>query len=118
MCDSSEKTLGKCVPSMAQTIISKCSRVWSQERRIGVLHRTLEPRLSVWDCVPEHIIDAHVKDAVHEARFWLNASFADLHASLSTSPNNAITFSIMQIPGQQSCEVFADWTGTDHLPWY
>lgn len=69
MCTSSEQTLGKCAPSMAQTIISKCRRTWGRELRIGVLHRTLEPRLSVWDCVPENIIDAHLKDAVYEARF-------------------------------------------------
>lgn len=118
MCTLSEQTLGKCVPSMTQTIISKCSRTWSRERRNGVLHRSLEPRLSVWDCVPEHIIDAQVKDAVHEARFWLNASFANPHASLSTSPPNAITSSIMQFPVQQSCEAFADWMDIDHLHWY
>ena len=117
MCTSSEQTAGKRVPNMAGSIISKCSRTWSQERRIGVLHRSLEPRLSVWDCVPEHIIDAHLKDAVYEARYWLNPSFADHHASLSTSPNNAITSSIMQFPVQRLCEVFADWTVTDHLPW-
>lgn len=56
---------------MAETIISMCSRTWSQERRIGVLLRTIEPPLSIWDCIPEQIFDAHLKDAVYKARFWL-----------------------------------------------
>lgn len=56
---------------MAETIISMCSRTWNQERRIGVLLRTIETPLSVWDCIPEQIFDAHLKDAVYKARFWL-----------------------------------------------
>lgn len=48
-----------------------CSRTWGQERRIGVLLRAIEPPLSIWDCVPENIIDAHLNDAVYQARFWL-----------------------------------------------
>lgn len=65
MCTSREETLGKGDPSIAQSIISKCSSTWSQERRISVLHRTLEPRISVWDCVPEHIIDTQLRDTVY-----------------------------------------------------
>lgn len=61
---------GKCVPAMAQAIISMCSRTWSQERRISVLLRTIEPPLSVWDCVPEQVIDAQLKDAVYKAILW------------------------------------------------
>ena len=57
--------------NIAESIISMCSRTWSQERRIGVLLRTIEPPLSVWDCVPECVIDAHLKDAVNEAILWL-----------------------------------------------
>lgn len=61
---SNEQTSGKCVPDMAQSIISLCSRTWNRERGVSVLHRSLEPHLSVWDCVPESIIDAYLKDAV------------------------------------------------------
>lgn len=69
MSNSEEVSPGKGVSNMAQSIISMCRRTWSQERRIGVLLRAIEPPLSVWDCVPESIIDAHLKDAVYEARF-------------------------------------------------
>ncbi|MCJ1348843.1 hypothetical protein MMC31_007076 [Peltigera leucophlebia] len=81
---------------MAQTIISKCSRIWSQELRIGVLHRSLEPRLSVWDCVPEHIIDAHVKDAFEylpEQRDYI------LHYAICGS---AIVRSVRRLDGYRS----------------
>lgn len=71
MCTSQEVSLGKSVCNMAQSIISMCSRTWGQERRIGVLLRAIEPPLSIWDCVPENIIDAHLNDAVYQARFWL-----------------------------------------------
>lgn len=108
MCTSQEETLGKGVPSIAQSIISKCSRTWSQERRISVLDRTLNPHISVWDCVPEHTVDTQLKDTVYEVRFWLNASFADPALSSNISPNNAIISWITQLPPQQSCEAFAD----------
>lgn len=71
MMSTSNQISGKCVPTMAETIISMCSRTWNQERRIGVLLRTIETPLSVWDCIPEQIFDAHLKDAVYKARFWL-----------------------------------------------
>lgn len=71
MCVSSQESSGKSVSSMAKSIISMCSRTWSQERRNGVLLRIIESPLSVWDCVPEYVIDSHLKDAVYEARFWL-----------------------------------------------
>lgn len=71
MMSTSNQLSGKCVPTMAETIISMCSRTWNQERRIGVLLRTIETPLSVWDCIPEQLFDAHLKDAVYKARFWL-----------------------------------------------
>lgn len=55
---------GENAPDMAQSIISLCSRTWSREHSIGALHRSLKPHLSVWDCVPEHVIDSQLKDAV------------------------------------------------------
>ena len=50
---------------MAKSIISMCSWTWRQ------LHRISEGPFSVWDSVPEYVIDAHSKDAVYEARLWL-----------------------------------------------
>lgn len=67
-----EQMSGKCTPDMAQSIIEMCNRTCSRERRIGVLYRSLEPRLSVWDCVPESIIDTLLQDAV----FWRPDSLA------------------------------------------
>lgn len=93
---------------MAQSIVSMCSRTWSQERRIGVLHRSLDPRLSVWDCVPECVIDAHLKDAVYEGQILADTSFADHCASLNISPNNATLSSTARFLVRQSCEVFAE----------
>ena len=100
---------GKSVPDIAQSIISMCSRTWSRERRIGVLHRSLEPHLSVWECVPEHVIDSQLTDAVlwrpdpgYECLLWLTL------ASSSISPNSATISSTTQSLVRQSSEVFAD----------
>lgn len=49
---------------------------------------TIEPRLSEWDCVHEHVIDIQLKDVVIN----MKAKF----------------FSITQFSVQQSCKVFAD----------
>ncbi|MCJ1347494.1 hypothetical protein MMC31_005719 [Peltigera leucophlebia] len=51
---------------MAQYKISMCSRTSSQERSTGVFNRTLKSCLSVWDCLPKHVIDAQLKDADDE----------------------------------------------------
>lgn len=61
-----------------------CNRTWSRERRIGVLLRSIEPPLSVWDCVPEYVIDAHLKDAVYEAMLWLLPPLLTLLVQLPT----------------------------------
>ena len=109
MCTSSEEVLRRRnVPKIAESIISMCSRTWSQERRIGILHESLEPRLSVWDCVPEHVIDAHLKDAVYEGQVLAGPSFADTCASLNISLNSATISSTTRFLVQRSCEVFAD----------
>lgn len=45
-----EQVSGKNVPTMAEAIISKSRRTWSQEHHIGVLNRSLILHPSVWDC--------------------------------------------------------------------
>lgn len=99
---------GKSDPDMAQSIISLCNLTWRRERRIGVLHRSLVSHLSVWDCVPEHVIDSQLKDAVlwrpdsdYEYLLWLTL------ASSSISQNSATISSTMQSLVRQSSEVFA-----------
>lgn len=84
MCTSKEQTSGKSDSKIAQSIISMCNRTWSRERRIGVLLRSIEPPLSVWDCVPEYIVDAHLKDAVYEAISWLLPPLLTLLVRLPT----------------------------------
>lgn len=109
MCTVKEPiSAGKSDPDMAQSIISLCNRTWMRERRIGVLHRSLVPHLSVWDCVPENVIDSHLKDAVLwrpdsdcEYLLWLTL------ASSSISQNSATISSTMQSPVRQSFGVFA-----------
>lgn len=64
-----EQKYGKSILTMAGLIISLCRRTWSQERRIGVL-----PYGTLWDCVPEHVIDAQLEDTVYEGQILAIAS--------------------------------------------